>query len=247
MEELDLEFRAGGTVHMFVKVMMFLRCANDKYLSGFILAFKRADAELNLAYDESKIPADARVPEWFRALLFLFSAKLQDWQRTLVVVQTDLEGKPWELTIAMVEKQLRAIAQSEEQLNQVEVAHGAWEEWWEEEEADDDGYTYELYEGSDSPYFDVASQSFFVLEHGYATEAEWVDEEQAFFVRKQIYNPYHKGKSKGKGKFRSKGGKPKGKFFGDGKGPQMWNKKGFLTQADGDGLISAFMSKGKGK
>jgi len=247
MEELDLEFRAGGTVHMFVKVMMFLRCANDKYLSGFILAFKRADAELNLAYDESKIPADARVPEWFRALLFLFNAKLQDWQRTLVVVQTDLEGKPWELTIAMVEKQLRAIAQSEEQLNQVEVAHGAWEEWWEEEEADDDGYTYELYEGSDSPYFDVASQSFLVLEHGYATEAEWVDEEQAFFVRKQIYNPYHKGKSKGKGKFRSKGGKPKGKFFGDGKGPQMWNKKGFLTQADGDGLISAFMSKGKGK
>ena len=79
-------------------------------LSEYVVAFKRTNAESELAYDESKIPRVQRVPEWFRALFCLFNAQSEDWQRTLVVLQTDLNAKPWELKMTKVEQQLRAIA-----------------------------------------------------------------------------------------------------------------------------------------
>ena len=111
-----------------------------------------------------------------------------------MALQTDLDEKPWESKVTMVEKHLKVVAQSQEQLHQVpSLATGAWTSWETWEEEDEDEYEYELYEGAGLPFYDNVQGCFLVLVDGYPTEAEFHTADSSFWVR-------HKRKGFGWGK-----------------------------------------------
>lgn len=137
IDHLEKEFRPPGSVHLFVKVMLFPRCSNQGILSEPIIESKRLDAEVELSHNQARTPEQMKVPEWFRALRMLFAPGVEEWERTHILMDLKLEDRPWEFKIVAVETQLRAIVQSKEKVNELPalgyqaLADGGW---WREEE-----------------------------------------------------------------------------------------------------------------